>query len=74
MPRRTRSDQPALRRQRSNVAPICVRTSAMTAVRYQIIVVFMLAGAVAMTSVVVALWYRRTFFTMAEQLIPRVSV
>jgi putative ABC transport system permease protein len=43
-------------------------SSPLTAVRYQIVVVFMLAGAVAMTSVVVALWYRRTFFTAAEQL------
>lgn len=43
-------------------------SSPQTAVRYQVIVVFMLAGAVAMTSVVVALWYRRTFFTSAEQL------
>jgi putative ABC transport system permease protein len=48
-------------------------SSPLTAVRYQIAVVFMLAGAVAMTSVVVALWYRRTFFTPAEQLVVRVS-
>jgi putative ABC transport system permease protein len=47
--------------------------SPLTAVQYQIVVVFMLAGAVAMTSVVVALWYRRTFFTPAEQLAPRVA-
>jgi putative ABC transport system permease protein len=46
-------------------------SSPLTAVRYQIVVVFMLAGAVAVTSVVVALWYRRTFFTPAEQLAPR---
>jgi putative ABC transport system permease protein len=52
---------------------IIAGTSAMTAVRYQIIVVFMLAGAVAMTSVVVVLWYRRTFFGPAEQLIPRTA-
>jgi putative ABC transport system permease protein len=52
---------------------IIAGTSAMTAVRYQIIVVFMLAGAVAMTSVVVVLWYRRTFFGSAEQLIPRTA-
>jgi putative ABC transport system permease protein len=45
--------------------------SPLTAVQYQIVVVFMLAGAVAMTAVVVALWYRRTFFTPAEQLAPR---
>jgi putative ABC transport system permease protein len=46
-------------------------SSPLTAVRYQIVVVFMLAGAVAMTSVVVALWYRGTFFTAAEQLVSR---
>lgn len=46
-------------------------SSPLTAVRYQIIVVFMLAGAVAITSVVVALWYRGTFFTAAEQLVER---
>ncbi len=45
--------------------------SPITAVRYQIVVVFMLAGAVVTTSTVVALWYRRTFFTAAEQLVPR---
>jgi ABC-type iron transport system FetAB permease component len=43
-------------------------------VRYQIVVVFMLAGAVAMTSAGVALWYRRTFFTGAEQLVVRAQV
>ncbi|MEP7347276.1 MAG: iron export ABC transporter permease subunit FetB [Gemmatimonadaceae bacterium] len=46
--------------------------SPLTAVRYQIVVVFMLAGAVSVTSVVVALWYRSTFFTPAEQLVARV--
>jgi putative ABC transport system permease protein len=46
-------------------------SSPLTAVRYQIVVVFMLAGAVAVTSVVVALWYRRSFFTAAEQLVER---
>jgi putative ABC transport system permease protein len=50
---------------------IIVGQSPMTAVRYQIVVVFMLAGAVAMTAAGVALWYRRTFFTKAEQLVPR---
>jgi putative ABC transport system permease protein len=48
-------------------------SSPLTAVRYQIVVVFMLAGAVAVTSVIVALWYRRSFFTAAEQLVARVS-
>lgn len=52
---------------------IIAGSSPDTAVRYQIVVVFMLAGAVAMTSVVVALWYRRSFFTVAEQLLPRVE-
>lgn len=47
---------------------IIAGSSPLTAVRYQIVVVFMLAGAVAVTSVVVALWYRRSFFTAAEQL------
>jgi putative ABC transport system permease protein len=46
-------------------------SSPLTAVRYQIVVVFMLAGAVAVTSVIVALWYRRQFFTPAEQLVVR---
>ena len=49
-------------------------SSPLTAVRYQIVVVFMLSGAVAITSVVVALWYRRTFFTAAEQLTERRAV
>jgi UDP-glucose/iron transport system permease protein len=53
---------------------IIAGSSPMTAVRYQIVVVFMLAGAVAVTSVIVALWYRRTFFTPAEQLVTRVPV
>jgi putative ABC transport system permease protein len=50
---------------------IIAGSSPLTATRYQIVVVFMLAGAVAVTSVVVALWYRRTFFTPAEQLVVR---
>jgi putative ABC transport system permease protein len=49
---------------------IIAGSSPLTAVRYQIVVVFMLAGAVAITSVVVTLWYRRSFFTAGEQLIP----
>jgi putative ABC transport system permease protein len=49
---------------------IIAGSSPLTAVRYQIVVVFMLAGAVAVTSVVVALWYRQSFFTAAEQLVP----
>jgi putative ABC transport system permease protein len=53
---------------------IVAGSSPLTAVRYQILVVFMLAGAVAVTSVIVALWYRRKFFTPAEQLVARVQV
>ncbi|MFL5560088.1 MAG: ABC transporter permease [Gemmatimonadaceae bacterium] len=53
---------------------ILAGSSPLTAVRYQIVVAFMLAGAVAMTSTIVVLWYRRTFFTAAEQLAARVPV
>jgi putative ABC transport system permease protein len=42
--------------------------SPLLAVRYQIVVAFTLAGATAMTTVMVVLWYRRTFFTAAAQL------
>jgi putative ABC transport system permease protein len=44
------------------------------AVRYQILVAFMLTGAVALTSVIVVRWYRTTFFTRAEQLAERAPV
>lgn len=47
---------------------ILAGSSPLVAVRYQIVVMFMLAGSVAVTATVVALWYRRTFFTAAEQL------
>lgn len=40
------------------------------AVRYQAMVMFMLTAATAITSTCVALWYRRTFFSPAEQLLP----
>lgn len=53
---------------------ILAGSSPLLAVRYQIVVAFMLAGAVAMTSVIVVLWYRGTFFTAAEQLTARVEV
>ena len=53
---------------------ILAGASPMTAVRYQIVVAFMLAGAVAGTATIVVLWYRRTFFSAAEQLLPRVPV
>lgn len=46
-------------------------TSPLTAVRYQILVMFMLAGAVAISAWVVVARYRRRFFTGAEQLRPR---
>lgn len=48
--------------------------SPLLAVRYQIVVMFMLAGATAMTAMLVVFWYRRTFFTSAAQLAVRVSV
>lgn len=48
--------------------------SPLLAVRYQIVVAFMLAGATALTSTIVVLWYRRTFFTSAAQLATRLPV
>lgn len=48
--------------------------SPLLAVRYQIVVMFMLAGGTAMTVVMTVLWYRRTFFTDAAQLALRVPV
>ncbi len=48
--------------------------SPLLAVRYQIVVMFMLAGGTAMTVVMTVLWYRRSFFTAAEQLAMRVPV
>jgi len=42
--------------------------SPLLAVRYQIVVAFMLTAATAMTTVIVVLWYRRKFFTAAAQL------
>lgn len=42
------------------------------AVRYQLVVVFMLTAATAVTAAGVVLWYRRTFFSAAAQLLPRV--
>ncbi len=53
---------------------ILAGSSPMLAVRYQIVVAFMLAGATAVTCVIVVLWYRRTFFTAAAQLAVRVPV
>ena len=47
---------------------ILAGSSPLTAIRYQIVVVFMQAAAVAITTVIVTLWYRRTFFTPSMQL------
>ena len=47
---------------------ILAGASPLIAIRYQIVVVFMQAAAVAMTTAIVTLWYRRTFFTPALQL------
>jgi putative ABC transport system permease protein len=49
---------------------ILAGSSPLTAVRYQIVVVFMQAAAVAITTTLVTRWYRRTFFTPALQLKP----
>jgi len=53
---------------------ILAGSSPNLAVRYQIMVAFMLAGAVAITSTAMVLWYRRRFFTHAEQLVVRAEV
>lgn len=52
---------------------ILAGSSPLTAVRYQIVVVFMQAAAVAITTAIVTLWYRKTFFTHALQLKPRAA-
>lgn len=49
---------------------ILAGASPLLAVRYQIVVMFMLASSVAVTATLVTLWYRRTFFTPMEQLRP----
>lgn len=48
--------------------------SPLLAVRYQLVVVFMLAGATAATAWIVVQRYRAAFFTPAEQLAERVPV
>lgn len=53
---------------------ILAGTDPTLAVRYQLVVAFMLVVATAITSVGVVLWYRRSFFSSAEQLLPRVPV
>lgn len=50
---------------------ILAGSSPLIAVRYQIVVVFMQAAAVAITTAIVTLWYRQSFFTPAMQLKPR---
>jgi UDP-glucose/iron transport system permease protein len=52
---------------------IIAGSSPMLAVRYQVVVAFMLTVATALTSVIVVLCYRRTFFTRACQLAPRAA-
>ena len=47
---------------------ILAGASPLTAVRYQILVMFMLMAAVAITGTLVTVRYRTTFFTAAEQL------
>ncbi len=44
------------------------------AVRYQIVVVFMLAAATALTATGIVQWYRRSFFTSAAQLLPPIQL
>jgi putative ABC transport system permease protein len=50
---------------------IIAGASPLAAVRYQIVVMFMLMGSVALTGTLVPMWYRATFFTAAEQLRPQ---
>jgi putative ABC transport system permease protein len=47
---------------------ILAGVSPLLAIRYQIVVMFMLASAVAVSAVTVVLWNRRLFFTPDEQL------
>ena len=53
---------------------ILAGTDPALAVRYQLVVVFMLVAATAITSAGVVIWYRKTFFSPAAQLLPRVPV
>lgn len=52
---------------------ILAGASPLLAVRYQVVVAFMLTFSTATASVLVVLWYRRTFFTAACQLVARRS-
>ena len=47
---------------------ILAGVSPLIAIRYQIVVVFMQTAAVAITTAMVTLWYRQTFFPPALQL------
>jgi putative ABC transport system permease protein len=47
---------------------IIAGASPLTAVRYQIVVMFMLVSAVTVTGMIVALWHRNAFFTASDQL------
>lgn len=53
---------------------ILAGASPLLAVRYQLVVVFMLTAATAITAALVVLWYRNTFFSAAEQLLPKRAV
>lgn len=52
---------------------ILAGVSPVLAIRYQVVVMFMLAGATALTTAAVVLWYRRSFFTSAAQLVARMQ-
>ena len=47
---------------------IIAGVSPLVAIRYQIVVMFMLASCVSIAATLVTSWYRRQFFTGAEQL------
>jgi len=47
---------------------ILAGASPLLAVRYQIVVMCMLTGAMTMSATIVVLWYRNSFFTASEQL------
>jgi putative ABC transport system permease protein len=53
---------------------ILAGTDPTLAVRYQLVVAFMMVAATAITSAGVVIWYRKTFFSPASQLLPRVPV
>lgn len=53
---------------------ILAGTSPALAVRYQLVVMFMLTAATAITAAITVLLYRHSFFTAAEQLLPRAKI